>query len=92
MSYTVFFTRRAQKDKTLLKGAKLEEKAKALLDILTENPYQDPPPFERLVGDLTGLCSRRINLQHRLVYSVHEKEKEVIVYSMGTPYQRIRRK
>lgn len=68
--YLIKFSRQADKDKKLLKGAGLEAKTKELLDIMLENPFQSPPPYESLVGNLSGYYSRRINLQHRLVYHV----------------------
>lgn len=63
------------------------QKAKSLVDILKENPWQNPPPYEKLVGDLNGFYSRRINVQHRLVYKVYEDEKVVAIYSMWTHYE-----
>lgn len=72
--YLVRFSRQAEKDKKLLKGAGLESKAKTLLNILMADPFQSPPPYESLVGNLRGFYSRRINIQHRLVYSVHAEE------------------
>lgn len=63
------------------------QKAKSLVDILKENPWQNPPPYEKLVGDLNGFYSRRINVQHRLVYKVYEDEKAVAIYSMWTHYE-----
>ena len=75
VKYKVFFSKLADKDKKLLKQAGLEEKAKNLIDIISENPYQTPPSYEKLKGNLEGLCSRRISLQHRLVYKVFEEEK-----------------
>lgn len=71
--YIVRFGKQADKDKKLLKGAGLEEKAKKLLHVIAENPFQNPPPYEGLVGNLNGYYSRRINLQHRLVYQVYRK-------------------
>lgn len=68
--YIIRFSKQADKDKKLLKRAGLESKAKSLLNIIMENPFQNPPPFEGLVGNLKGYCSRRINIQHRLVYQV----------------------
>lgn len=71
--YIVRFGKQADKDKKLLKGAGLEEKAKKLLHVIAENPFQNPPPYEGLVGNLNGYYSRRINLQHRLVYQVYRE-------------------
>lgn len=68
--YLIRFSKQADKDKKLLKGAGLDQKAKSLLGIMAENPFQNPPPYEGLVGNLSGFYSRRINIQHRLVYQV----------------------
>jgi len=84
--WDVRFSKNAEKDKKLLKQAGLEEKAKKLLDILREDPFQNPPSYEKLVGDLKGYYSRRINLQHRLVYKVDLEEKIVEVRAMWTHY------
>ena len=73
--YQIYFTKAALKQLPNLKAAKLDAKAKALIEILKENPYQNPPPYEKLVGDLKTAYSRRINVQHRLVYQVLEEEK-----------------
>ena len=70
--YPVSFSKQASRDKTLLKQAGLEQKAKALLNLLPANPFRNPPPYEKLLGNLDGYYSRRINLQHRLVYRVDE--------------------
>ena len=72
--YLVRFSKQAEKDKKLLKGAGLEKRAKLLLNILVSDPFQNPPPYEALVGNLKGFYSRRINIQHRLVYSVSAEE------------------
>lgn len=77
----------AQKDAKKLASSNLREKAQALLDILQENPFQNPPPFEKLVGDLEGAYSRRINIQHRLVYEVIESENTVKILRMWTHYE-----
>lgn len=69
--YIIRFSKQADKDKKLLKGAGLDSKAKKLLSIIAQNPFQNPPPFEGLVGNLNGYYSRRINIQHRLVYQVY---------------------
>lgn len=87
MSWRVVFTRQAQKDAKKLSSSGLKPKAEKLLAILAENPYQVPPPDEKLVGDLSGACSRRINLQHRLVYQVLEEQKTVKVLRMWTHYE-----
>jgi Txe/YoeB family toxin of toxin-antitoxin system len=77
--WDVRFSKNAEKDKRLLKQAGLEEKAKRLLDILRVDPFQNPPSYEKLVGDLKGFYSRRINLQNRLVYKVDLEKKTVEV-------------
>lgn len=71
--YIIRFSKQADKDKKLLRGAGLDSKAKNLLDIIAENPFQSPPPYEGLVGNLSGYYSRRINIQHRLVYQVYNE-------------------
>jgi toxin YoeB len=85
--WRVVFTKRALKDAKKISAAGLRSKAETLLDILRENPYQTPPPFEKLVGDLSGAHSRRINIQHRLVYQVLDDEKTVKVIRMWTHYK-----
>lgn len=75
--YLVKFSKAAEKQKKDLKRAGLEEKAKALLNLIAENPYQTPPRYEKLVGNLSGNYSRRINIQHRLVYEVYEWDDEI---------------
>ncbi len=85
--YQVVLSRQAAKDRRLLAQAGLERRAKALLAVAAQNPFQNPPPYEKLVGNLTGFYSRRINLQHRLVYSVHEAEQTVKVLRMWTHYE-----
>ena len=88
MSWTVLFTKQAQKDARKLASASpaLKQKAQALLDLLAADPYQQPPPYEALVGDLRGACSRRINIQHRLVYQVVEDVRVVKVLRMWSHY------
>jgi Txe/YoeB family toxin of toxin-antitoxin system len=81
------YTKQAQKDAQKLAAAGLKPKAKLLLDILAENPFQNPPPYEKLVGDLAGAYSRRINIKHRLVYQVHEVIGTVKVLRMWTHYE-----
>jgi Txe/YoeB family toxin of toxin-antitoxin system len=85
--YIVKLSKQAEKDKLLLKKAGLDKKAKALLNILIENPYQNPPSYEKLKGDLDGYYSRRMNRQHRIVYSILEAEKTVKILSMWTHYE-----
>ena len=87
MGYLIVFAKRAEKDAKKLEQAGLDKKAKELLKIIKINPYQNPPPYEKLVGDLTGLYSRRINIKHRLVYEVLEKEKTIKILSMWTHYE-----
>lgn len=86
--YKIVYTKTATKDIPNLKSAHLDRKAKALIELIRENPYQTPPPFEKLVGDLKGMYSRRINGQHRLVYEVFEEEKIIKIVSMWTHYER----
>ena len=86
-SWRVVFTRQAQKDAKKLAFSNLKEKASYLLAILREDPLRTPPPFEKLVGDLAGACSRRTNIQHRLVYQVLDDIKAVKVIRMWTHYQ-----
>ena len=85
--WQVVFTKRVLKDAKKLFVAGLRSKAEALLDILRENPYQTPPSFEKLIGDLSGAYSRRINIQHRLVYQILDDEKTVKVIRMWTHYE-----
>ena len=80
-------TKIAVKQIQLLKGAKLDGKAKKLIDLVSANPFQNPPPYEKLIGDMLGLYSRRINIQHRLVYQVYEEEKAVKIVSMWSHYE-----
>lgn len=87
MSWIFVFTKQAQKDAKKLVSAGLKPKAEQLLEILKENPFQTPPPYEKLVGDLSGSYSRRINIQHRLVYQVYETEKVVKIIRLWTHYE-----
>lgn len=87
MSWTLVYTKQAQKDAKKLAESGLKSKAQDLLAVLAENPWQNPPPYEKLRGDLTGACSRRINIQHRLVYQVLEDRKTVKVIRMWTHYE-----
>ena len=86
--YAIVYTKTALKDIPKLKAAHLDEKAKELIAVIRENPYQTPPSYEKLVGDLAGLYSRRINQQHRLVYEVFEPEQAVKVVSLWSHYER----
>lgn len=81
------YTHQAKMDAKKLTAAGLKQKALALLDVIRNDPYQNPPPYEKLVGDLSGAYSRRINIQHRLVYQVLEKEKIVKVLRLWTHYE-----
>ena len=85
--YKIFYTKKAIKDIEKIKSSKLEKIAKNLINIIKENPYQNPPSYEKLVGDLKGLYSRRINLKHRLVYEVIEEEKAIKIISLWTHYE-----
>ena len=87
MTWNLYYTKQAQKDAKKLKSSGLHGKAKELLEIISENPYQNPPPYEKLVGDLAGAYSRRINIQHRIVYQVLEEEKAIKVIRLWTHYE-----
>ncbi|NMB96084.1 MAG: Txe/YoeB family addiction module toxin [Clostridiaceae bacterium] len=87
MGYRIVFTKRAEKDIKKLEQTGLDKKAKELLRIIRDNPYKNPPPYEKLVGDLKGQFSRRINITHRLVYQVLDEEKTIKVLSMWTHYE-----
>lgn len=85
--WDLYFTKQAQKDAKKVAAAGLKHNTEQLLDILREDPFRNPPPYEKLVGDLAGACSRRINIQHRLVYQVYEEKKVVKVLRMWTHYE-----
>ncbi|WP_048441576.1 Txe/YoeB family addiction module toxin [Caenimonas sp. SL110] len=87
MTWQVVYAKQALKDAKKLASAGLKEKAQELLEVLKRSPFQNPPPFEKLVGDLEGAYSRRINIQHRLVYEVFKKERIVRVLRMWTHYE-----
>jgi toxin YoeB len=87
VSWRLVYTKQAQKDAEKLASAGLKPRAQSLLSVLAENPYQTPPPFEKLVGDLSGAYSRRISIQHRLVYQVLDDAKTVKVLRMWTHYE-----
>jgi Txe/YoeB family toxin of toxin-antitoxin system len=87
VSWAVVFARQAVKDAKKLAASGLKPKAEELLALLADDPFQNPPPFEKLVGDLAGAYSRRINIQHRLVYEVFAEEKTVRVLRMWTHYE-----
>ena len=82
MSWTLVYTKQAQKDAKKLVASGLKAKTQELLDVLEENPFKNPPPYEKLVGDLAGAYSRRINIQHRLVYQVLKEERIVKIIRM----------
>lgn len=85
--YKIKYSKTALKDADNLKAAKLDAKAKKLIEILREDPFKTPPPYEKLVGDLKGLYSRRINIQHRLVYEVDTADNTVYIYRMWNHYE-----
>ena len=87
VSWELVYTKHAQKDARKLAASGLKRKAQELLKVLKENPCQNPPPYEKLVGDLSGAYSRRINIQHRLVYQVFEEEHVVKVLRLWTHYE-----
>lgn len=87
MNYELIYTRQAKKDAKKLKGTPLATKAKELLYLIAKDPIAEPPAFEALVGDLKGAYSRRINIQHRIVYQVYESEKVVKVLRLWTHYE-----
>lgn len=87
MSWRLVYTNQAQKDAKKLSSSGLKPKAQELLDILAEDPFQKPPPCEKLVGDLSGAYSRRINIQHRLVYEVLEEDRVVKVLRLWSHYE-----
>ena len=87
MSYELVYTNQAKKDAKKLKGSSLAQKAKELLKVIDENPYEDPPPFEALIGDLKGAYSCRLNIQHRLVYQVYDEQRVVKVLRLWTHYE-----
>jgi Txe/YoeB family toxin of toxin-antitoxin system len=85
--WQLYYTKQAQKDARKLASSGLKNKAQELLTIIQADPYQNPPPYEKLVGDLSGAYSRRINIQHRLVYQVLEKEKSIKVLRLWSHYE-----
>ena len=88
MGYSIKLAKSTMKDLKNLKSAHLEQKFKDIMEILKENPFQNPPPYEKLVGNLKDKYSRRLNIQHRVVYSVDNDAKEVIIWSDWTHYER----
>ena len=87
--YKIEYHKRAQKDIENLKNSNLSKKAKKLIDVIKLNPFQNPPPYEKLIGDLKDLYSRRINIQHRILYQVLEDKKIVRILSMWSHYENI---
>ena len=87
MSWDLFYTKQAQKDAKKLASSNLRPQAERLLEILKKGPFTNPPPFEKLLGDLDGAYSRRINIQHRLVYQVYSEKKAVKILRMWTHYE-----
>ncbi|MGI8885053.1 MAG: Txe/YoeB family addiction module toxin [Pyrinomonadaceae bacterium] len=87
MNWQLLFSKQSVKDAKNLKSANLWKNADKLLDILRQNPLQNPPPYEKLVGDLEGAYSRRINIHHRLIYQIYKKEKVVRILRMWTHYE-----
>ncbi len=86
VTWELFFTKQAQKDAKKLSAVGLKPKAQELLEVIRNNPYKNPPPYEKLVGDLAGAYSRRINIKHRLVYQVLDEEKAIKVIRLWTHY------
>lgn len=87
MTWKLYYTKQAQKDARKLASSGLKDKAQELLRVIEINPFQNPPPYEKLVGDLAGAYSRRINIQHRLVYQILEEEKAVKILRLWTHYE-----
>jgi Txe/YoeB family toxin of toxin-antitoxin system len=87
VKWKIVYTKQAKRDAKKLVSNGLKHKAQLLLDLIAENPWANPPPYEKLIGDLTGAYSRRINIQHRLVYEVIEVEKTVKIISMYSHYE-----
>ena len=87
MNWAIVFTKQAQKDAQKIAASNLKAQTQRLLDILAINPFQKPPPYEKLVGDLAGAISKRINIQHRLIYQVYSEEQTVKVIRMWTHYE-----
>ncbi len=87
MSWELVFTKQAQNDAKKLARSGLKPKAESLLAILKKNPFQNPPPYEKLIGDLAGTYSRRINIQHRLVYQMYETEHIIKIIRLWTQYE-----
>ena len=87
MSWTLVYTKQAQRDARKLATAGLKDKAQELLRVISQDPFQNPPPYKKLVGDLSGAYSRRINIQHRLVYQILRSEKTIKILRLWTHYE-----
>ena len=87
MTWKIVYTKQAQKDARKLASSGLKDNVKLLLGIIRKDPYQNPPPYEKLVGDLSGAYSRRINIQHRLVYQIYDEEHTIKVIRLWTHYE-----
>lgn len=87
VDWKLVFTKQAQKDAKKIAQSGLKPQTERMLEILKTNPYQNPPPYEKLLGDLSGACSRRINIQHRLVYQIFDKIKTVKILRMWSHYE-----
>ncbi|MCU7805635.1 MAG: Txe/YoeB family addiction module toxin [Candidatus Thiodiazotropha sp. (ex Lucinoma borealis)] len=87
MKWSLVYTKQAKKDAKKLASSGLKDKAKELLEVLENDPFQNPPPYEKLAGDLSGAFSRRINIQHRIVYQVYEDEKVIKIIRLWTHYE-----
>ena len=85
--WTIKFTKNAEKEKKLIKNIGLESKVENLLNLIANNPFQTPPSYEKLIGDLNGYYSRRINLQHRLVYKIYREISTIVIHSMWSHYE-----
>jgi Txe/YoeB family toxin of toxin-antitoxin system len=85
--YTIIYSSQAQRDAKKAGKSGIKNNIQKIIEILQKNPYQNPPPFEKLLGDLSGAYSRRINMQHRLVYQIYEEEKTVKIIRMWTHYE-----
>ena len=87
MNWSIVYSKQAQTDAKKIASSNLKAQAQRLLDIIAKNPFQNPPPYEKLIGDLAGAYSRRINIQHRLVYQVYVAERTIKVVRMWTHYE-----
>lgn len=85
--YKIVYRKQVIKDIPKIKSAKLDTKVKNLIEVIKQNPFQNPPPYEKLVGDLEGAYSRRINIKHRLIYQVYENEKTIKIISVWSHYE-----